>query len=277
MLDDRALTAISVVFDQSHGRPIDPKFSVTLNFHPDTLYSGATLLSQLAHDGVYRSQFETGISAGAVSAHPGGSRWNWESKLFNGAYDDAPAEQRPKYGALNHTKNSIGAAPRFGSAHFHLKAHALRRCTFAYPDSHLNPKNFATSERMSLVSLVTLNEMALDVLDNYIEAHVHGPLQIDRDVDALVLDPSYKYTDIEDTANLLPCKVEWHKGFYLSSDYYAQCCEYRGKAVAEFIKLLASKEPVTPAVLGKYRNSTVDPQILKQAWHCLARFGYAWP
>ncbi|MEO7267806.1 MAG: DUF3626 domain-containing protein [Knoellia sp.] len=36
--------------------------------------------------------------------------------MFGGAYDDASPGQRPKYGALNHRRRSVGAAVRFGSA-----------------------------------------------------------------------------------------------------------------------------------------------------------------
>ena len=62
-------------------------------------------------DGVYRSQFETGTSNGGLTAHPGGNRWLWEERLFGGAYNDAPVSERPKYGALNHRRRSLGGAP----------------------------------------------------------------------------------------------------------------------------------------------------------------------
>lgn len=52
--------------------------------------------------GVYRSQFETGTSNGGLSAHPGGERWAWESRIFGWAYDEATPTLHPKYGALNH-------------------------------------------------------------------------------------------------------------------------------------------------------------------------------
>jgi hypothetical protein len=65
---------------------------------------------------VYRSQFETGTSNGGLTAHPGGDRWSWESRIFAGAYDDAPSAERPKYGSLNFPRRATGGAPRFGSA-----------------------------------------------------------------------------------------------------------------------------------------------------------------
>jgi hypothetical protein len=42
----------------------------------------------MARDGVYRSQFETRVSNGGLTAYPGGDRWRWESRIFGAAYDD---------------------------------------------------------------------------------------------------------------------------------------------------------------------------------------------
>ena len=49
-------------------------------------------------EGVYRNQFETGLSSGSLSAFPGGARDTWESALFGGAYhtDGVTASERPK-------------------------------------------------------------------------------------------------------------------------------------------------------------------------------------
>ncbi|WTJ93120.1 DUF3626 domain-containing protein [Streptomyces sp. NBC_01537] len=60
-------------------------------------------------DGVHHSQFVTGTSNGGLTAHPGGDRWRWESRVFGGAYDSAPARQRPVYGALNFRRAAAGA------------------------------------------------------------------------------------------------------------------------------------------------------------------------
>jgi hypothetical protein len=64
---------------------------VTLNFHPDRLVSGMPILAAMARDGAYRSQFETGTSNGGLTAHPGGDRWRWESRIFAAACDRASA------------------------------------------------------------------------------------------------------------------------------------------------------------------------------------------
>ena len=93
----------------------------------------------MARDGVYRSQFETGTSNGGLTAHPGGDRWRWESRIFAGAYDDGSAAARPKYGSLNFRRRLAGGSPRFGSAYLRLAGHTLARTTFCYPDSVFEP------------------------------------------------------------------------------------------------------------------------------------------
>ena len=153
---------------------------VTLNFHPDRVTGGRSVLQHLAADGVYRGQFETGTSSGGLTAYPGGDRWLWEQRIFGGAYDDAPASERPKYGALNHRQRRIGGAPRFGSAHLRLREHMLDRTTFCFPDSVLQPTDFGTADRFDLIRLADRfdeversesDERALlGVLDDYIEA-----------------------------------------------------------------------------------------------------------
>ena len=43
------------------------------------------MLGSIAEEGYYRSQFETGTSNGGLTAHEGGDRWRWESRMFAGA------------------------------------------------------------------------------------------------------------------------------------------------------------------------------------------------
>lgn len=265
--------AIDCVNEKSQGTPLTSACSITINFHPDVMHEDTSVLSMLLHDGIYHSQFETAIGSGSLSAHAGGRRWNWESAMFCGVYDSANPELRPKYGALNYKKLKAGAAPRFGSAHLRLKPHVLSRATFAYPDSHLDPVDFGTQNRMRLIAFADANKAGLDILDDYIEAHVHGILHIERDVDALVLDPSFRNTPIESVARKLPCAIEWHDGFKLTTSRYADWLAYRGKAVADFLEHLCNNGDILPATLSQYRDHSVDAQIIKKAWHCLARFG----
>ncbi|MFD8219458.1 DUF3626 domain-containing protein [Streptomyces sp. NPDC059697] len=144
---------------------------------------------------------------------PGGDRWRWESRIFGAAYDAEPAHKRPVYGGLNFRRRLVGAAPRFGSSHFRLTGAALRRATFCHPDSAAEPSAFGVAAGMSLIELAEADEQ--DALDDYIEAQVHGPVDLARDMEALVLDASYRGTAVEAAARRLPCPVEWHPGYRL--------------------------------------------------------------
>ena len=174
-------------------------FPITLNFHPDIAADGENVIELLARHGTYRSQFETGTSSGGLTAYRGGDRWSWESRIFGGAYDDGAPSFRPKYGAMNHRNDPVGGSRRFGSSHIRLRPHVRSRASFCYPDSHLEPQNFAVGDVRPLIALAEANASGLDPwLDNYIEAHVHGPLRISEDVEAVVLDPSFRSTAIEE-------------------------------------------------------------------------------
>lgn len=270
--DDVCARAIAFLASQSDGPPIDPSLRVTVHFHPDRSAGDGLVIDALVREGVYRCQFETATSNGGLTAHPGGDRWLWESRIFGGAYDQAPAEVRPKYGALNHRRASIGGSPRFGSAHLRLAPATLARTTLCYPDSVYLPRHFgvASSMRLDLPDTHPLS----DPLDDYIEAHVHGVLNVATDVEAVVIDPSHRGTRVEDAARRLACNVEWHAGFRVEPEAIANCNEYSGPEVASLAVRLANGCPLTPRVLGEaFRAGIHDSQALKRVWHCIARFG----
>ncbi len=93
-----------------------------MQFHPDWPHAGRTVIESMAAEGVYRSQFATGISNGGLTAVPGGDRWRWESQLFDGRYDHSDPRDRPVYGAWNRRADLYGGAVRFGSAHVRLRS-----------------------------------------------------------------------------------------------------------------------------------------------------------
>ncbi|MGG2027033.1 DUF3626 domain-containing protein [Gottfriedia sp. S16(2024)] len=208
---------------------------VALHFHPDRPVSNMKNVSEaLLQQGVYKSQFETFISNGSVSAYPGGERDLWEKKIFGGAYQlkGVTNTQRPKYGALNLMLHPDGPSPRFGSCYLLLTPEASHRCTFTYLDSHQDPKEKGTYKEFDLIMaalleevyirdfgigetnltpsklinhlLVNLEKPFLDPrnmeanrnLNHYIEAQVHGDISLNEDVEMLVADPSFKNTPV---------------------------------------------------------------------------------
>lgn len=200
---------------------------VTINFHPDRLLSdGRTVAEALAAEGVYRSQFESGISSGALTAHAGGGRDRWERRLFGGAYQQpgvTPAE-RPRYGGLNRMNHLDGTCPRFGSCHLRLRPAILDRCTFSLGDSVLEPQDVGVAGAMEpvlaalleatagtgaalgrrgvdvpgLIGLLARTEAPTPapgrVLDDYIEAQIHTLVRLSSDVEGISLDPSFRDT-----------------------------------------------------------------------------------
>ena len=265
--------AVAHVASLASGGPADPSWRVTLHFHPDRLAGGVPILRRMAGDGGYRSQFETGAGNGGLTAHPGGDRWRWESRLFAGAYDAGPAADRPTYGSLNFRGRRAGGSPRFGSAYLRLAPHTLPRTTFCYPDSAEGPGSFGVASRLSaLVALAEADDR--DLLDDYIEAQVHGPVRFRDDAEALVLDPCYRGTDVESAACRLGCPVEWHGGFAVEAATLRRHPGYRGREIAELGVSLARGGRLTPRLIGDAsRSGHHDEQALKRVWHCLARFG----
>ncbi|MET9081312.1 DUF3626 domain-containing protein [Streptomyces sp. NPDC004237] len=268
----RAAAALRHVAALSSGPALDPGLRVTLNFHPDRLSAGLPILRALARDGVYHSQFVTGTSNGGLTAHPGGDRWRWESRIFGGNYDDARPAERPVYGALNFRRQVVGAAPRFGSSHLRLTGPALDRATFCYPDSAAEPTDFGVAAGTHLLALAEADEQ--DALNDYIETQVHGGVRLDRDVEALVLDAGYRSTPVATAARRLPFPVEWHPGYRLTVAELRRHADYRGPEYAELGALIAEKGVIDPRIIGDAtRTGRYAIQDLKMVWHTLARFG----
>ena len=184
----RQRLALEHVAGLARGEPLGPTLRVALHFHPDRLVGERLVIEALADDGRYRSQFETGTSNGGLTAHVGGDRWRWESRMFGGAYDDAPAEARPVYGSLNHRGRPDGGSLRFGSSYLRLAPEVLQRSTFCFPDSFYEPEVVGTAAGIELGAVVDAAAHSDDPLDDYVEAQVHGPVLLERDVEALVLD-----------------------------------------------------------------------------------------
>ncbi|WP_246081570.1 DUF3626 domain-containing protein [Nocardioides litoris] len=248
---------------------------MTLQLHPDRVGrpgADGLVLEAIARDGTYRSQFETGTSNGGLTAHPGGDRWRWESRLFDGRYDDRPASARPVYGAWNRRADPYGGAVRFGSAHLRLRDHVVGRTTFCFPDSVLEPTDHGGPDLLPhLCDLADAAAAAgLDDLDDYVEAHVHGGVRVADDVEAVVLDPCFRDGPVHEAADRLGCAVEWHPGFRVATADLPE--DYRGPAPLALARSLGAV--LDPAVLGAAaRTGDHDPQVLKQTWHLLARFG----
>ncbi|MGV3562747.1 MAG: DUF3626 domain-containing protein [Nocardioides sp.] len=246
---------------------------VTLQFHPSWPFGDGLVIESMVRDGVYRSQFETRTSNGGLTARVGGDRWRWESRLFAGRYDDRPDSERPVYGAWNRRIDPYGGAIRFGSAHFRLRPEVTARSTFCFPDSVLEPIDVGGPELLPHLSAMA-DASGFDDLDDCVEAHVHGGVRFDSDVEALVLDPCHADGPVREAAERLGCRVELHPGFSASPAEIDP--DYRGAHIVELAQHLAGSldgvlDPEVVATAA--RSGLYEPQEVKQVWHCLARFG----
>lgn len=292
---------------------------LTVNFHPDRIASsGLSVAEGLATTGAYLSQWSTAISNGGRSAFPGGDRNRWEHQLFGGAYDGADPTMvaHPIYGALDLLGDAHGGSPRFGSSYLVVSDEARRRTTLCVGDSHEGPADVGTvAEPWGILAglaeqaarSVLLNRSlalpdlfgALDGagaptgpsrdLDGYVEAQIHGGVELSTDIVAIVLDPSFRHTSVERhltaAAHRYGCRLGWHAGSELdATDIPA---DFRGPTMPDLGRRVARDDGVVDAAAIGHVAAAIahgemlpsgdppesDAQQLKRLWHTLLAFG----
>lgn len=268
---------------------------VALHFHPDRPITDMKSVAQaLLEQGIYKSQFETLISNGSVSAYPGGARDLWEKKMFGGAYqlDGVTNSQRPKYGALDLMLHPDGPAPRFGSCYFLLSPMVSYRCTYTYLDSHQDPKekgtygefddilsaifkdaffrNDAIGEK-NLTPRILIEHLLYNLeqpfkdpskrvsnrnLNHYIEAQVHGDIILSNDVEVLVVDPSFKGTYIGDVLEQISLKYSIELYWHMGFAMRVEeiPSDFRGPTMPSLAKRIARNDYIDASVVGAAVN-----------------------
>lgn len=315
-LFDHALSAISA----------NPR--VDVSFHPDRPDSnGVAVVEALLNSGQYKNQFETGISNGGLTAFNGGARDIWEQRLFGGAYQElnVVAYDRPKYGAMNLLNHWDGACPRFGSCYFRLKADVAKRCTYSFGDSAVDPSEIgpigafdtvlaaaldevrstgralgeqhldATSflgrviRESSSENLITFGAAPARNLDECIEVHIHGAVNLNEDVEFLVVDSAFQNTltggRLIELGKAYGFDMHWSPGFFLAASKVPQ--NFRGPVMLPLAKFIANHDILDCVAIGQAVVSLRENpsawkewgsfdetlQYLKQLWHVLVRFG----
>lgn len=320
---------------------VDAHARVVIHFHPDRF--GVTRMSvaeALLTEGVYRNQFETGLSSGSMSAFSGGARDRWERTLFGGAYhaQGVSSSERPRYGALELVRYPDGPIPRFGSSYFVLRPRVSTRTSFTFMGS----EDARAMERLGIIGrmhhvmvallveieqgaittppwppfraptlgvpdltvdrfLNLLNELRRErpnpadgdagrVLDTQIEAQVHGAIDLHRDVELLVVDPSFAPTAtgalLRELASRCAIPLRWHCGFRLPVRDVPD--DFRGPAMPRLAQRIAGKDGTLDAAAigsaaaslrehpdawrdwGSYADAL---ERLKQLWHVLVHYG----
>lgn len=129
------------------------------------------------------------------------------------------------------------------------------------------------------------------VLDSYIEAQVHGPVELGRDVEVLVIDPSFLGTEVgEQLAEIVrryPLALEVHGGFELCAREVPT--DFRGSEVARLAGRWAPEDRLNAAAIGAAEAAIGSPadllrgagepaelsQLLKKLWHVVVHHGRA--
>ena len=293
---------------------------VTLNFHPDRIGKrGLSVAAGLLADGRYHSQWITGLSNGSRSALAGGDRHRWEHVMFDGAYDDPDLvlAARPVYGSLDLLQDPHGGSPRFGSSYVVLRPSMVSRTTFCVGDSHVGARDVGTvAQPLSLFAglaeqasarhlldrplgvtellAVADGSLRLDrpsrCIDGYVEAQVHGEVDLTNDVESIVVDPSFRGTEVERdlaaAARRHRFTLEWHGGSEIEADDIPE--DFRGRTVRELGRGIARADGLLDAAtIGRAAAATRLPpatgsgdepssalQQLKYLWHALFVFGH---
>ena len=293
---------------------------LTLNFHPDRVSRDvSTVAARLLTEGRYRSQWITGISGGSRSAIPGAERYGFESEFFGGAYDDVDpsSKEHPVYGALDLLFDDHGGSPRFGSSTVVLLPRVRERTTMCLGDSHMAPGDVGAFDApwsilaglaeqaargqllnrslgtdillQALAGTYRLGRASRD-LDGYVEAQVHGGVSLANDVEAIVLDPSFRATpvarDLEAAAQRYGFDLKWHHGSELHVDEFPD--NFRGPMIPALARRIARPDGLVDAYAIRVDAARVvfeeptqfgDPpesalQQVKYMWHTLLAHGH---
>lgn len=205
---------------------------------------------------------------------------------------------------------------------------ATSRSTFCFGDSHTAPPDVGTIDAFDsvlagLLEATTFTGSALGraettvgwlidailgdtgafedaavaqgrALDDYIEAQVHGPIDLAADGEAIMADPSFRDTDVgrilDEIALRYHLDLTWHRGFELDAADVPS--EFRGQPVRDMAARIAREHGdgssrLHAEILGRAARSVVtDPgrwqdsgksvetlQHIKQLWHVLVRYG----
>jgi hypothetical protein len=137
------------------------------------------------------------------------------------------------------------------------------------------------------------DERSARELDRYIEAQVHGGIDLARDVAVVVLDPSFRNSDIErdieEAGSRYGFGVAWNEGSEMDPERIDP--DFRGRDIKRLARGTARPDGlVDAAAIGRALDDVSftppsvsgDPetsprQRYKKLWHCCLRFGTPQP
>ncbi len=126
-------------------------------------------------------------------------------------------------------------------------------------------------------------------LDRYIEAQVHGGIDLARDVESIVLDPSFRQSDIERHMEAAATRygflVDWNEGSEVRPEEIDP--EFRGSDIQLLARRAARPDGIVDAAaigraLADFPFTAPSPsgdpeesplQKYKKLWHCCLKYG----
>src|SRR5262249_3804475 len=158
------------------------------------------------------------------------------------------------------------------------------RSTFTFGDSHLGPAEVGTLDSFHCIqsafrSTAWPAASPGRALDDYVEAQIHGLIDLAAHAEAVILDPSFLGTPIADQIAAVGCPGEWQGGFELRADAFEG--EFRGPHMPPLARAVAAEygEVIDAAVVGRFANEPQrwsrfgEPdellQYAKHLWHTL--------
>jgi hypothetical protein len=175
-----------------------------------------------------------------------------------------------------------------------LAPHVAARATFSHGDSVTEPSVVGTADTFGGIRAALLDSVrrtgsacglaapspgawvaALAVpktacgraLDDYVEAQIHGGIDLAADVTAVVADPSFAGTPVEAALARLAPRLTWHPGFELDPGEFP--ADLRGPLIPPLARRLGGV--LDAAAIG--RATGEDPQLIKYLWHILVLRG----
>lgn len=184
-------------------------------------------LGFLVKDTHYRNQFETRTSGGSTDLR---ARSSWEDNIFNNIYASSPPFDRVKYGVLNIVGDPHGVRScyHYGDSFLQLKKVRLRT-TFASMDTSCGAvklscceyygnvlNEYTDMELKAILDVATrrVPSMKSDMISNYKEVQIHGPVCLSENVECIVVNHRYRgetsmETLLEEFVKKNGCNLIW--------------------------------------------------------------------
>jgi len=126
-------------------------------------------------------------------------------------------------------------------------------------------------------------------LNQYVEAQVHGPVSLASDVEAVVVDPSFRGTitaeRLSELCRTYDVELQWHHGFRMRVEDVPR--DFRGPTMPSLAERIAREGVFDVSMIGAavhdlyaHPNAWGDrgtfPEVLQELkllWHVLVRYG----